>query len=212
MIYQDISPLLSEKTVVYPGDVPFSRQIHAQLAEGETCTLSSMRTTLHIGAHVDAPSHCQPGAPSIDELELGPFIGRCQVIQVSSTTEQRRLTPESLASQPILASRILFRTDSFLDWQHWHDDFVGLSPALIAFLAAAGVSLVGIDTPSVDPMQEPLLSHQAAGQWGVRLLEGLCLQEVEPGLYYLVALPLAIAEGDGSPVRAILLPSDFNFD
>ena len=38
----------------------------------------------------------------------------------------------------------------------------------------------------------------------MRILEGLVLDEVPPGEYELIALPLKIARADASPVRAIL--------
>jgi arylformamidase len=66
--------------------------------------------------------------------------------------------------------------------------------------------LVGLDTPSVDPFASTALeSHHALFERGLRCLEGLCLKEVPPGLYTLIALPLKIEGGDGSPVRAVLL-------
>ena len=38
----------------------------------------------------------------------------------------------------------------------------------------------------------------------MRILEGLVLDDVPPGEYELIALPLKIAAADASPVRAIL--------
>jgi arylformamidase len=37
------------------------------------------------------------------------------------------------------------------------------------------------------------------------ILEGLNLSGVRAGEYFLAALPLAVAGGDGSPVRAVLV-------
>ena len=39
----------------------------------------------------------------------------------------------------------------------------------------------------------------------VVLLEGICLNEVEEGVYLLNAAPLNLAKADGSPCRAILI-------
>lgn len=48
-------------------------------------------------------------------------------------------------------------------------------------------------------------SHHAISHSGLRCLEGLDLNNVPPGLYTLVALPLKIEGGDASPVRAVLV-------
>ena len=72
-------------------------------------------------------------------------------------------------------------------------------------LAAAGVDLVGIDTPSVDPADDAALpAHMAARRLGLLLLEGLVLDDVPAGAYELIALPLRLMGMDASPVRAIL--------
>jgi arylformamidase len=49
-----------------------------------------------------------------------------------------------------------------------------------------------------------LLSHKAVARRGLRVLEGVVLDGVEPGVWELVALPLRLVGLDGSPVRAVL--------
>ena len=41
--------------------------------------------------------------------------------------------------EKITAKRVLFSTGSFLDPEHWNEDFDTLSPELIDFLADQGV-------------------------------------------------------------------------
>jgi arylformamidase len=52
-----------------------------------------------------------------------------------------------------------------------------------------------------------LPGHHALHSNGIVILEGLDLSGVADGVYELVALPLKIAKGDGSPVRAVLRTS-----
>jgi len=109
----------------------------------------------------------------------------------------------------IRAPRVLFRTDSFPDPSDFTHDFNALSPALVDTLDAAGVRLVGIDTPSVDLFDDKVLeSHQAAARHDMGILEGLVLHHVDPGLYTLIALPLRLDGADASPVRAALVCGD----
>jgi arylformamidase len=49
-----------------------------------------------------------------------------------------------------------------------------------------------------------LPAHHAFGRQNVAILENLDLRNVSDGEYELVALPLRIFRGDGSPVRAVL--------
>ena len=87
----------------------------------------------------------------------------------------------------------------------WTADFAALAPESIAWLAQRGVRLVGIDTPSVDPADSKTLdSHQQLRAYDIRVLENLVLDEIEPGDYELIALPLKLATADASPVRAVL--------
>jgi arylformamidase len=75
----------------------------------------------------------------------------------------------------------------------------------MAWLASLGVTLVGIDTPSVDPADSKTLdSHQQLLRHDMRVLENLVLDDVAPGDYELIALPLKMTGADASPVRAIL--------
>ena len=68
-----------------------------------------------------------------------------------------------------------------------------------------GVKLVGIDTPSIDPVNSKAMdSHHLVKKHSMAILEGLVLDTVDAGDYELIALPLKLAALDASPVRAIL--------
>lgn len=200
----DISPPIRPSLAVWPGDTPFRQDFLARMDQGANLDLSSITSTLHLGAHADGPRHYGLGAAGIGERPLEPYLGPCQVIVVR-VSPGARILPSDL-SEPISAPRVLLCTRSFPDPDRFNEDFAALSPALVDHLAAAGVLLVGIDTPSIDPFASKALeSHQAVLRHDLSVLEGLVLDHVQPGLYTLVALPLRILDGDASPVRAVLL-------
>jgi len=206
----DISPVISARTAVFPGDVPFSRATSLSFEQGHHLTLSAITTTLHIGAHTDAPVHYHADGAGMNARPLELYLGACQVIQVKLPRGERILP--SHFSEKIEAPRVLFRTDSFPNPDRWNNDFNSLSPELVEFLASAGVKLVGIDSPSVDPADSKgLESHQAIYRADLAVLEGIILNQVKPGLYTLIALPLALKDADASPVRAILLEKKESF-
>lgn len=200
----DVSPLVSERIAVFPGDVAYRREASHEIASGAHLDLSSARTTLHLGAHADAPSHTVGGAPSIDRLPLDAFYGPCQVMRVR-VAPGARVLPADLTAE-VRTPRVLLDTGSYPDPDGWRDDFASLSTELVAHLASRGVVLVGIDTPSVDPATDrELAAHKALVAAGIVNLEGLVLSHVEPGAYTLLALPLRLLGADAAPVRAALV-------
>lgn len=208
----DISPLISEEIAVFPGDQPFSRQVSLSFAKGDHLELSSIVTTVHLGAHADGANHYSPKGQGIQARRLLDYMGLCQVVRMAASPGER-IGLRHWGKREVLAPRVLFYTGSFPDPNQWREDFNSLSPELIEYLAGAQVCLVGIDTPSIDPASaKNLESHQAVARHGLSILEGLVLEAVPEGLYHLVALPLPLKDLDASPVRAILLPRDFDWN
>lgn len=204
----DISPMVSARTAVYPGDTPFSAQFLLDMKKGDHLTLSQFTTSAHIGAHADSPSHYALKGAGIEARSLATYMGPAQVIEVTCKPDTR-IQVEDLRGQTIQAPRVLFKTGSFPDPNHWNGDFMSLSAELVQYLADKGVRLVGIDTPSIDLADDKILeSHQVVNKNNMAILEGLVLAHVPPGLYGLVALPLRLEGLDASPVRAILIKKD----
>ncbi|MEN9826947.1 MAG: hypothetical protein RI953_2692 [Pseudomonadota bacterium] len=203
----DISPKLTPRTAVFPGDTPLSQDVLLSFKSGQHLMLSALKGTVHLGAHADAPCHYSPDGEDISQRELRRYLGLCQVVTVT-LPQPGRILCEHVSGVEFSAPRVLFRTNSFPDPEQWQDDFCSLSPELISALAARGVMTLGIDTPSVDPHDSKALeSHQALLMHDVAVLEGLDLSKVPDGEYTLVALPLPLVGFDASPVRAVLLPA-----
>ena len=200
----DISPPIDSSIAVWPGDTPFTHTRNLDMAAGSNLTLSEIRTTVHVGAHADAPSHYIADGEDIASRKLDPYIGRCVVIDVEGVGE-RRIVPGDVDRKRINVPRVLFRTNTFRDPRRWNIDFASLSPELVEFLHDRSVVLAGIDTPSVDPFEsKDLEAHHALARFDMANLEGLVLDGVAEGEYELIALPLRLRGADASPVRAIL--------
>lgn len=211
----DISPPLGPETAVFPGDTPLAREIVLDLARGDTVTLSTLQSTCHLGAHVDAPSHYDAEGVSIADRPLEPFIGPCRLVRVdvrrgdlvsaAMVRDALAAGPEAPANLEPGAERVLIATGTYPNPAVFNTDFAALAPELVDWLAESGVTLVGIDTPSIDPADsKDLPAHQAVRRHDLNILEGVVLSSVPPGLYELIALPLRLAAFDGSPVRAVL--------
>jgi arylformamidase len=199
----DISPLIDARLAVWPGDTAATREVLADLAAGDDHTLSTLRSTVHLGAHADAPSHFEAEGATIDAMPLDAYLGSCQVIDVAARRGQT-IRPDDLGVE-IEAERILLVTGTYPDPTRLNTDFAAPGVELIDMLADAGVRLVGVDTPSVDLFHsEQLPVHHRLIEHGMASLEGLVLTEVPPGSYELIALPLRLGGFEASPVRAII--------
>ena len=199
----DISPPVGPAAPVFPGDQPYQQRWTATLGPDSAANVSAITFSPHTGAHADAPLHYADGAAAIGEVDLAPFLGPCRVVHAIGCGPLIR--PEHLRHAAHgLPARVLVRT-CVRAATVWTDDFAALAPETIDWLAAQGVQLVGIDTPSVDPASSLTLdSHQRLRHLDLRVLENLVLDEVAEGDYELIALPLRLVAAEASPVRAVL--------
>ncbi|GMN02246.1 arylformamidase [Erythrobacter sp. MTPC3] len=198
----DISQQLRPDLPVWPGDTAFQQARTWQMEEGSPVNVSAITLSTHSGAHADAPLHYSQTAPDIASVTLEPYLGECLVIDARDAGAEIEI-----ADLPHLrsADRVLFRTFETFPKDDWDADTIAIAPETIEWLAVQGVKLVGIDGPSIDPQSsKDMLAHKAVLKHDIRVLEGLVLDDVPEGRYELIALPLAIAGGDASPVRAIL--------
>lgn len=205
MRLHDLTLPLSPAIVPWPGDIGFTRTPSAHIAGGDSVNVSSISLSLHNGTHADAPWHYDEAGVTMEKVPLEPYLGPAVVVEAFGC-EGGGISAAAFDGVDLAASpRVLIKTAPQQDRTHFPNDFAVLSPEAIARLAAAGVLLVGMDVPSVDkPDSKDLPNHHALGAAGIFILENLHLGPVPPGRYELIALPLAIAGGDGSPVRAVL--------
>jgi arylformamidase len=208
----DITPVIRPELAVWPGDTPFTIE-RTWVLEG-ACPVNVSRLTLstHTGAHADARLHYDPAGEAIDQTPLEPYLGPCRVIRcerlVALGERAQALRVELSDIQACLHDcppRVLLHTWARAPQTHWDAHYAAVAPAVIDALAAAGVRLIGVDTPSLDPENSKTLeAHHRVRHHRMAILEGLVLDAVPPGDYELIALPLPIAQADASPVRAIL--------
>ena len=150
----------------------------------------------HLGTHADAPAHVLESGASIGRVPLDAYVGPARVMDLPGRGE---VGPDALPKKGLGVKRILFRTRGA----------VSLSPLAAIALAERGAVLVGTDADSIDAGDaEDLPAHKALLERGVAILECLDLEDVAPGDYQLVALPLKFAGLDASPVRAVLIEEE----
>ncbi len=200
----DISPPVHAGAPVFPGDTPYRQRWAASIGPGCPVNVSEITLSPHVGAHADAPLHYDADGSPIGQVDLTPFLGTCRVIHAidkGPLIEWAHIA-HALADLP---PRVLVRTYHRAPVDRWDGALAAYAPDTIERLAVLGVTLVGIDTASIDPADSKALdSHQVIRRLGLRVLENLVLDDVPEGDYELIALPLKLVTADASPVRAVL--------
>lgn len=212
----DLSHPLSADTPAFPGDPPveitiFDSATTPNTAAARHLNCSGLAMSLHCGTHMDAPFHFVQNGRTMDRVVLDRCIGPALLVRWphavhGATIEASHLAP--LEPQLRAIRRVVFNTAWHHRWgaANYFTEHPVISGAAARLLVDCGVQLVGVDTPSVD--RPPFDAHLALLGNDVLIVENLTnLDAIPTDVFELVALPLAIVGRDGSPVRAVAIPS-----
>jgi arylformamidase len=197
---------------IYPGmlkwidddDVELRQEM--SIANGDAYNFSRLACSSHIGTHIDAPYHFTEGGATIDQVSLQNLIGEALVVEVDV---EDRITAQELANIDFETyKRILFKTrnSELLKSEDFTKDYVSLDYSAAALLVENNVRVVGIDYLSIEEFEtdeHPV--HKLLTGNDVIIIESLDLSAIEPGAYFMVALPLKLRNSDGAPARVVLV-------
>ena len=181
---------------VFPGDVPPVRNVLETIEGGSICNLTGLSMCTHNGTHIDAPYHFYKDGKTVDQLDLNRMIGKCYVtFAKGAVTEElaREIMEKAKNIDSEAAKRILIGGDAF----------VTLEAARV--FAKEKIILIGNESQTVGPMEAPAQIHYMLLKEEIVLLEGIRLNGVEEGVYWLNAAPINLGGADGAPCRAILI-------
>lgn len=186
----------------------------------------------HTGTHFDAPSHWISGREvprgDVDEIDVVNFVGPVVVIDCSEGAAQDddyELTPQVIEDWEAEHGRIpsdawvLMRTDwskrSGAEYLNMREDGAhspGPTPEAVRLLVEGrdirgfGTETVGTDAGQGAHYTPPYPAHyilHGAGKFGLQCLSGL--DQLPPTGAVLMAAPLKIKGGTGSPLRVLAL-------
>jgi arylformamidase len=207
---RDVSAPLRAGMVSWPGDeATFERRVEASLDAGDAMTVSHLLLGSHTGTHVDAPSHFLAGAGGVETVPLPALVGPAFVVDVPADASMISADVLDAAGVPVGATRLLARTrnSGWSRGEAFDEGYVAFDETAADWCLRRGLVLVGIDYLSIEPFDADRRGypvHRALLGAGVVVLEGLDLDDVPPGAYDLVALPLLVPGSDGAPARALL--------
>ncbi|MCF6138868.1 arylformamidase [Pseudalkalibacillus berkeleyi] len=199
----DISQPLKDGVPTWPGDTPFTFKLNWTKEETGSVNVGNLSLSTHTGTHVDAPYHFDDDGKRMLDLQPELYVGDALVVHLEN---RESITPDDLKGYDLSnVERLLIKTSSWKDRSQFPESITYLSPELAPFLKENGIRLIGVDVPSVDQLDsKDLASHHSLLNHDIHILESVILDEVEEGVYELIALPLPLADSDASPVRAIL--------
>lgn len=201
----DISQALNNNLAHWPEDEPFRYETPVTKEKSGSVNIGRITTSTHIGTHVDAPFHFLNDGKRILDLDIERYIGPCKVIDLSDFDE---INESAIKTKGIShVERLLIKTSLPNKPDRFPEEVSPITADGAAYMQSIGVKLAGVDTPSVDKVSsKDLAGHHALYNYDIYILENVMLDQVEEGDYELIALPLALEEGDGSPVRAVIKP------
>lgn len=202
----DITFTVSDQLPIWPGSVPYSYHWSLQMPVAAN-NQSSFQMDSHLGTHLDAPLHFVNEGRPLQEIDLDKLIGKAWVAEIRDT---KIITAANLEAADIPADcrRLLLKTDNQFYWQEklttFQEDFCAIDKDAAQWIVDKGIVLVGIDYLSIQRFQDGPETHQVLLNAEIVIVETLNLQEVTPGLYELICLPLKLTDIEASPVRAVL--------
>lgn len=179
---------------VFPGDDSPKAELVKSMEDGELYNLSMLSMCAHNGTHIDAPFHFLNEGKTVEKIPLDAFVGDCFVVcHEGDVTAEDACEIMRKAEKAGANERILIAGKAT----------VTLAAAEV--FGETGIKLIGNESQTVGPEDGPMAVHKVLLGKEIVLLEGVVLDGVSEGKYFLSAAPLNFAGFDGAPCRAYLM-------
>ena len=207
----DLTLTISNKIPTFPGS-PQPNFIPWEKIKDDGYNLELLFLSSHTGTHLDAPYHFLEKGSKIHEISLKKLVSNAVLIK-SRKKRNETITKTDIQKFEKKHGKIE-SFSSVVFWTGWQrnlqkDNYFtknpGLSVSAAKYLAAKKVSLVGIDSPSIDLGADSKFPvHHIFSKKGILIVENLAnLEKIRFSKFHLVVLPLKLKGATGSPVRAI---------
>ena len=207
----DLTLTISNKIPTFPGSPP-PAFIPWENVKEDGYNLELLFLSSHTGTHMDAPHHFLEKGAKIHEISLKKLVSEAALIKSKknggeSITKTDVQKFEKKHGKIDGFSSVIFSTgwQKNLQKKYYFTKNPGLSVSAAKYLASKKVSLVGIDSPSIDVGTDSKFSvHQIFAKKGMLIVENLAnLDKIKSSKFHLVVLPLKLKNVTGSPVRAV---------
>ena len=189
--YIDLSYEIEHQMAVYPGDDELKLYRHRFLNR-DYYNDTKLETGMHVGTHIDAPSHLLNKDRFICDYPVEKFIGNGCLLDVRNE-EIIKLKDEYLDKVQEGDIVLLYTGyDEFFGTDKYFENHPIVDEKLAQFFVDRGVKLIGIDMPSPD--QYPFKVHHKLLENDILIIENLRnLKKLEGGKRFeVMAFPLNI--------------------
>jgi len=209
----DLTLEISNKLPSFPGS-PRTQFISWADKKSDGYNLELIFLSSHTGTHLDAPYHFIEKGIKIDRIPLNRLITSAILCNIRkganmSITQYDIVSFEAKNGKIQPNSAVIFGTgwSKNLARKDYFTKNPGLSADAAKYLSKKRVSLIGIDSPSIDMGKDSKFSvHHVLLKSGILILENLCnLDKIQRTSFMLIVLPLKLKEATGSPVRAVAI-------
>ncbi len=211
-IWTDISLPITAHSIPWSGLAAPRISLLGDIRAGSAVNVGQLDCCLHTGTHADAPWHIDQGGLTIDRMDPDLYLGPARVVATADPERISRLELADLLREvgrgdPTL-ERLLVATPTPFDGRSFPVRIPALDPDAAEWLIWLGVRLLGVNVPSIDPLESRTMdSHRLLFAAGAGVLENLALEGVAAArAYWLAAAPIKVAGADAAPVRALLRP------
>ncbi len=207
----DLTLTISQDIPSFPGSPKPHFMPWAEIRK-EKYNLEMLFLSTHTGTHVDAPYHFIKNGKKIHQIDPERFVCNAILIRVKGTPNYKIakndiIQFESKYGSIPAKSAVIFHTgwNDNLERKEFFEKNPGITESAARYLSSKKISLVGIDSPSIDIGSDVSFSaHKILLKSDVLILENLCnLGKIKKTYFGIIALPLKIHGATGSPVRAV---------
>ena len=206
--WRDISVPLGADLPTWPGEPLLAISHFGSYDHGHIFQATQLSLSAHTGTHMDSMRHFVRGGRTMSDWQPADTVGAARVIEIA---HDEAIQVEELAAHDLQAGeRVLIRTrNSRQPWftRPFDERFVCFTADSAAYLASRQVRAVGIDYLSVGNTTNGVVVHKHILGAGIWIIEGLYLNDVPPGRYEMLCLPVHLADADGVPCRVLIRPA-----
>jgi kynurenine formamidase len=201
-------------TLTYTDDFTGFSKETSKTIERDGWNASTLSFYSHCGTHMDAPIHFNVSQQTIDAIPVSDFVGKAWVVDVRHVGSKGLIHPnhisDAIQEKFVSGDSLIFWTgwSAFVNTPKYRDELPRISEELALWCLEKKVKMIGVEPPSVadvNNLAEVTKIHQILLK-GVVIIEGLPnLEKLQSHCVELIALPLKIGGGDGSPARVIAI-------
>lgn len=201
MKYIDLTHTFKHGMLVYPGDSSPELVVAADNYEGGKIIHYQLKTSMHVGTHMDAPLHMLENGKRLSEYSVDHFFGKGHLIDARGKLIDATL----LEGKQISKGDIILIMTGFSNkfgTPEYYESYPEISETFASKMVELGVSIVGMDTPSPD--RPPFAIHKVLLGNDVLIIENLTNLESLSGhaQFTVVALPTKF-DTEAAPVRVV---------